>query len=170
MKNRSRSRKRTPWDNTERTQTQEYIHMHYVARYDDRHPKLKDDNEADMINSYVPKRCPYCDSENYIQKGFDSIGIKRYRCECGKYFKPTTGTIFDSRKIPISGTEMKEVFDTIHRVERILTVSQSFQLCRGVAYAFKIQLVDQLFVSFLFVMYQGGTGLNLVKRPLHFTS
>ena len=102
MKNRSKSRKRTPWDNTERTQTQEYIQMHYVARYDDRHPKLKDDSEADMINSYVPKKCPYCASENYVQKGFDSIGIKRYRCECGKYFKPTTGTIFDSRKIPIS--------------------------------------------------------------------
>ena len=59
MKNRSKSRKRTPWDSRKRTQTQEYIQMHYVARYDDRHPKLKDDGEADMINSYVPKKCPY---------------------------------------------------------------------------------------------------------------
>ena len=76
--------------------------MHYVARYKARHPKLKDDGEAEMINSYAPSKCPYCGSACFTQKGFDVIGIHRYRCECGKYFKPTTGTIFDSRKIPIS--------------------------------------------------------------------
>lgn len=76
--------------------------MHYVARYEDRHPQLKDDGESKMINSYKPAKCPFCDSENFIQKGYDAIGIQRYRCECGKYFKPTTGTIFDSRKIPVS--------------------------------------------------------------------
>ena len=47
-------------------------------------------------------KCPYCGSEHIFQKGYDSIGIQRFRCECGKYFKPTTGTIFDSRKIPVS--------------------------------------------------------------------
>ena len=73
MKNRSKSRKQTPWDTTDRTQTQEYIQMHYVARYDDRHPSLKDDGEADMINSFVPKKCPYCGSDIFIQKGnFDT--------------------------------------------------------------------------------------------------
>ena len=59
MNNRSRSRKRTPWDNkTELTATQEYVQMHYITRYEDRHPKLKDDGESDMINSYVPTKCP----------------------------------------------------------------------------------------------------------------
>ena len=103
MTNRSKSRKRTPWDNqTELTATQEYVQMHYIARYEERHPKLQDDGEANMINSYRPTKCPFCNSDNFIQKGYDVIGIQRYRCECGKYFKPTTGTIFDSRKIPIS--------------------------------------------------------------------
>lgn len=103
MKHRSKSRKRTPWDNkAELTATQEYVHMHYVARYEERHTKLKDDCESKMINSYKPAKCPYCSSENFIQKGYDAIGIQRYRCEFGKYFKPTTGTIFDSRKIPVS--------------------------------------------------------------------
>ena len=103
MKNRSRSRKRTPWDSQSKlTATQEYLQMHYVARYEERHPKLADAGEADMVNSYIPAKCPYCGSDNFVSKGFDSIGIKRYKCLCGKYFKPTTGTIFDSRKIPIS--------------------------------------------------------------------
>ena len=103
MKHRSKSRKRTPWDNkAELTATQEYVHMHYVSRYEERHTKLKDDCESKMINSYKPAKCPYCSSENFIQNGYDAIGIQRYRCECGKYFKPTTGTIFDSRKIPVS--------------------------------------------------------------------
>lgn len=75
--------------------------MHYVARYEERHPSIKESGEADMLNSYIPKNCPYCSSERFIRKGYDSNGIIRYRCLCGKTFKPTTGTIFDSRKIPV---------------------------------------------------------------------
>ena len=102
MKNRSKSRKRTPWDNQSKiTPTQEYLQMHYVARYEERHPKLADAGEAEMINSYRPSKCPYCGTDKFVSKGYDAIGIKRYKCSCGKYFKPTTGTIFDSRKIPI---------------------------------------------------------------------
>lgn len=76
--------------------------MHYVARYEERHPSIKDSGEADMLNSYIPRKCPYCGCEKFIRKGYDSNGIIRYRCLCGKTFKPTTGTIFDSRKIPVS--------------------------------------------------------------------
>lgn len=76
--------------------------MHYVARYEERHPSIKDSGEAEMINSYVPTSCPYCESNQFIRKGYNSNGIVRYRCSCGKTFKPTTGTIFESRKIPVS--------------------------------------------------------------------
>ena len=55
-----------------------------------------------MINSYMPKYCPYCGSEKFTKKGLDAIGIQRHKCICGKTFKPTTGTIFESRKIPVS--------------------------------------------------------------------
>ena len=54
-----------------------------------------------MINSFEPKHCPFCQSESFIRYGHDRNGINRYKCICGKSFKPTTGTIFDSRKIGI---------------------------------------------------------------------
>ena len=52
-------------------------------------------------NSFEPKQCPFCGSIDFIKNGFDTNGIRRYKCRCGKRFKPTTGTIFDSRKIGI---------------------------------------------------------------------
>ena len=55
-----------------------------------------------MINSYEPQMCPYCGLDSFIKVVFDPNGIRRYRCKCGKTFKPTTGTIFDSRKISVS--------------------------------------------------------------------
>ena len=72
MKNRSRSRKRTPWDeHNDLTATQEYLQMHYVARYEERHPRLADAGESDMVNSYIPAKCPYCSSDDFVCKGFD---------------------------------------------------------------------------------------------------
>ena len=89
MGNRNRSRKSTPWDNKEnKSKTQEFLQMHYIARYEERHPSIRDSGEADMINSYLPKNCPYCGSDRFIRKGYDSNGIIRYRCSCGKTFKP----------------------------------------------------------------------------------
>lgn len=77
--------------------------MHYVAYYEQRHPKLSATGEASMINSFAPIECPYCKSNNFIKKGYDANGIQRYRCiSCNQTFKPTTKTIFDSRKISVS--------------------------------------------------------------------
>ena len=76
--------------------------MHYLARYEERHPTISETEEAKMINSYVPDKCPFCGSNSFSRIGFDVNGIRRYKCSCGKKFKPTTGTIFDSRKIPVS--------------------------------------------------------------------
>ena len=99
MKSRHKSRKQTPWDDCkELSATQEFIRMHYIARYQERHPTLEEANEAAMINSYEPRRCPFCGSEKFAKIGHDANGIRRYKCSCGKKFKPTTGTIFDSRK------------------------------------------------------------------------
>lgn len=103
MKNRSKSRKQTPWDNySEPTATQRFIQMQHRNHYEQRHPKLRETGEAEMINSYEPTVCPYCSSESFIKIGYDPNGIRRYQCKCGKKFKPTTGTIFDSRKISVS--------------------------------------------------------------------
>ena len=101
---RTLSRKRTPWDEVEnRTETQEYLRMHYLTRYEQRHPKRGELDEAVMVNSYVPSRCPFCESTTIIKKGYGNDGVRRYRClACNRTFRPTTNTLFDSRKIPIS--------------------------------------------------------------------
>lgn len=100
--NRSKSRRTTPWDEADSLTTlQRFIKMHYQTRYEERHQPLDETDEAEMINSFEPKQCPFCGSSDFIRNGFDTNGIRRYKCRCGKRFKPTTGTIFDSRKIGI---------------------------------------------------------------------
>ena len=100
--NRSKSRRTTPWDEAESlTSVQRFIKMHYKTRYEERHQPLDETDEAEMINSFEPKQCPFCGSSDFVKNGFDTNGIRRYKCRCGKRFKPTTGTIFDSRKIGI---------------------------------------------------------------------
>lgn len=100
--NRSKSRRTTPWDDSPRpTPVQRFIKVHYQTRYEERHQPLDETGEAEMINSFEPKHCPFCQSESFIKYGHDRNGINRYKCVCGKSFKPTTGTIFDSRKIGI---------------------------------------------------------------------
>lgn len=102
MSNRSKSRKKTPWDNVSNlTDTQGFLQMHYVRRYEERHRKLIDTGEAKMINSYAPAVCPFCHSDQFKKIGFDANCIQRYKCRCGNSFKPTTGTIFDSRRLGI---------------------------------------------------------------------
>ena len=97
------SRRKTPWDNTNMTPTQQFIHDQHKIHYDQRHPSIEETGEAGLINSHVPSCCPYCKSPSFTKFGLDSNGIQRYRCSsCGQRFKPTTGTIFDSRRIPIS--------------------------------------------------------------------
>jgi len=101
---RVKSRKRTPWDGvTDLTETQEFLRRHYAAHYVERHRSLDDSGEADMINSYVPVRCPYCASEKFKRSGRTQSGVQRYMCgSCGKTFLPTTGTIFDEHRVSIS--------------------------------------------------------------------
>jgi transposase-like protein len=101
---RAESRKRTPWDGeSELTTTQEFLRQNYELYYADRHRVVGDCGEAEMINSYVPARCPYCASEKFKRSGRTESGVQRYMCAaCGKTFLPTTGTIFDDHKISIS--------------------------------------------------------------------
>lgn len=98
-----KSRRVTPWDGIDMKPTQQFLFDHYKTKYYQRHPSLAEAGEAAMINSFVPRNCPYCGADSYIQFGHDNIGVRRYKClNCNKRFKPTTGTIFASRKIPIS--------------------------------------------------------------------
>lgn len=55
-----------------------------------------------MINSYVPKECPYCSSIIFYKYGRTKNLIDRYKCsQCQRTFNPLTNTIFQDRKLSI---------------------------------------------------------------------
>ena len=103
-KHEHKSRKKTPWEESEEmTATQEFLKRHYEAYYAERHRRLGESGETEMINSYTPKKCPYCGEAKHKRNGYTKTGIQRYKCsECGGTFLPTTGTIFDEHRISIS--------------------------------------------------------------------
>jgi len=52
--NKHKSRRSTPWEEKkELTQTQEFLKRHYELYYTERHRKLEESGEAEMINSYA---------------------------------------------------------------------------------------------------------------------
>lgn len=98
-----KSRKVTPWgEENDLTETQMFLKKNYEEYYADRHRLIAISDEADMINSYVPVKCPFCESLKFKKSGRTQNGVQRYMCVCGKTFLPTTGTIFDEHKISIS--------------------------------------------------------------------
>jgi hypothetical protein len=101
---RMNSRRKTPWDGvSDLTETQEFLQQHYADHYADRHRALGESGESEMINSYVPTKCPFCATERFKRNGRTQSGVQRYMCgACAKTFLPTTGTIFDEHRISIS--------------------------------------------------------------------
>ena len=98
-----KSRRKTPWDDSELlTPTQVILKENYDMRYKNHHRKVSDSGEADMINSYLPEKCPYCGSATFKKNGYTESGVQRFKCICGKTFLPTTGTIFDDHKLSVA--------------------------------------------------------------------
>jgi hypothetical protein len=99
----STSRRATLWEGKDNlTQTQSFIKDKVEEHYTQRHPKLNEGGEAELINSFIPPACPCCDSDKFRKHGLTANGVQRYRCTCGKTFLPTTGTIFDEHRVSIS--------------------------------------------------------------------
>ena len=70
--------------------------------YAAKHPKSCDEEIA-LVNSLKVSECPFCGSKSIAKNGRRKDGIQRYLCHaCGRFFNPLTGTVFDSRRIPIS--------------------------------------------------------------------
>lgn len=100
----NKSRRKTPWDKTaksEMTATQTFLQKSYDEDYRRHHMAVEDSGEAELVNSYKPSKCPFCNSLKFKKKGFTRSGVQRYFCICNKYFVPTTGTIFDEHKLSI---------------------------------------------------------------------
>jgi transposase-like protein len=98
-----KSRRKTPWEGNENlTPTQRFLKEKYDMRYKNHHRKISESGEADMVNGYIPDKCPFCSSEIFKKNGYTDSGVQRYRCACKKTFLPTTGTIFDDHKLSVS--------------------------------------------------------------------
>lgn len=70
--------------------------------YKTKHPSVSFD-EINYINSLSVDKCPYYHSSLIKKNGKTNNGMQRFMClRCGRRFNPLTGTLFDSRKIPIS--------------------------------------------------------------------
>ncbi len=64
---RYKSRRKTPWDGAEKlTPTQAFITHQYEEHYMQRHPKLEDTGEVELINSFSPTKCPHCGTANKL--------------------------------------------------------------------------------------------------------
>ena len=98
------SRLISPWDGGEnKTPIQQFLYNHYRTHYYERHPILTATGEHELINSFIPKTCPYCNFIGIKKYGKTNNNIQRYRCnKCQQTFTPVTGTIFDGHKVAIS--------------------------------------------------------------------
>lgn len=70
--------------------------------YGAKHPPFSAEEIA-LVNSVGASECPFCHSASFRKDGKRADGTQRYLClRCKKRFNPLTGSVFDSRKIPIS--------------------------------------------------------------------
>ena len=78
-----------------------------VAEWNEQKHRRPSREETELINSLFDG-CPYAAegdgaAHECIKYGFTGLGVQRYLCKrCGRQFTPLTGTVFDSKKIPIS--------------------------------------------------------------------
>lgn len=93
---------RTPWDDEKSLSSPEsFIWDTYHNRFDRKRQRLINTNESTIINSYIPKSCPYCGGK-FKLNGYTSNKIQRYKClHCHKTFTPVTLTLFEDHKISI---------------------------------------------------------------------
>ena len=93
----------TPWDGvaaSELTPAQTLVAESHRSMYAFRHESF--DGDIEFFNGYLRDTCPYCNGR--VNKyGHDRKGMQRYHCTaCGRVSAPTTNTIFEDRKLPLS--------------------------------------------------------------------
>ena len=96
----------TPWDDADEDSlgpAEKLVMACHRDLYRYRHAGASLEGEADFFNSYARDSCPRCGSSDIKGNGKDPNGIRRWRCKsCGRSFSVTTGTVFDSHKIPVA--------------------------------------------------------------------
>ena len=93
----------TPWDDLgieNLTPAQALVHATHKSAYAFRHESFVGD--IDFFNQFAKECCPRCGDSRISVHGYQASGMKRYLCGgCKKTFSPTTGTVFDNRKLPL---------------------------------------------------------------------
>lgn len=103
QQNKNRVSLRTSFSELDRTlPLPSFVHDKSEGWHDAKHQPFSVD-EIKLVNSLEVKQCPYCHSETIKKNGKRKDGTQRYLClACGRGFNPLTGSLFDSRKIPIA--------------------------------------------------------------------
>lgn len=95
-----------PWDNapdSDLTSAQIIVRNCHRGIYGYRRAGASAAGEADFFSGYERESCPRCGSDAVVRDGFDSNGVRRWRCRsCGRGFGPATGTIFEGRRLPVA--------------------------------------------------------------------
>lgn len=138
----SKSRRRTPWDKLDDpTPLELFIRDKYLSYYNFKHPKLKETNEAVLLNAYPLTTCRYCGSSHIQKYGTTSNGLKRIMCkDCHHSSTVTTNTIFEGHKISLS--EWIEFMLEIFSYESINSASRNNRNAMNTS----VYWLDKLFV------------------------
>jgi transposase-like protein len=103
-KRRKQAPSATPWDGLDAdmlTPAQELVRETHRSAYAFRHESFVGD--IAFFNQFARDFCPWCGSSRISKRAYDKKGMRRWQCgNCGKAFTPATGTVFDSRKLPLS--------------------------------------------------------------------
>jgi hypothetical protein len=93
----------TPWDALNDdilTPAQMMVASTHRSMYRFKHEWYEGD--IDFFNAFERDACPRCGNVHISKRGRDARGMQRYLCHaCAKAFSPTTGTIFEDRKLPL---------------------------------------------------------------------
>lgn len=97
------SLKHFSWDSKiNKSHAEKLIQSTILEWYDAKH-RIASDDEISFINNINIESCPFCDSNKIVKNGHTVAGIQKFKCKnCLKQFNTLSGTIFDSKKIPIS--------------------------------------------------------------------
>jgi transposase-like protein len=70
--------------------------------YGAKHPAPSEGLVA-FLNSVGPHSCPFCGSPDTVRDGLDGAGLRIRKCRsCGRKYRPLTGTVLASSKIPLT--------------------------------------------------------------------
>lgn len=87
---------------TELSPCEELVDSTLFEWYAEKH-RAPSRQEISLINSAAVPDCPHCHSGYFVKDGRRRDGVQKYLCNrCGSRFNPLTGTVLDSRKIPVS--------------------------------------------------------------------